>query len=184
MPLYKNLFVKLQYLLFSPRKFFTDSIKGKMFRTKDLVYLGLITIVLFAILHLTESQLSPEKDWPQFLAYLLGFLIGWALLYAFRTYFISSVLKRTGTENDIKQIGMVVGISMIINVFLFLVPLVLKSSTYHQYIEIGVYVWNLVLIIVGMMTLTKVKLVRAIVIVILMFGLETLFKYTISGIHI
>lgn len=108
-------------------------------------------------------------------------MLGLIVSLAFRTYFISMYLDKTGIEVDYRKIGMIVAIAMISNVLMFSVPLILQSSDYSTYIETGSKIWNLLLILIGIVSVYNIKWRQGIILLLIMSGFEMMFKYIIGG---
>lgn len=175
----------LYLLLIKPKRFFSSFVAGTEFRGRDLFILGVIIIPIITLVYGFKLYAEKYMDYSiEMVVYLAAFTIGQIASFAFRTYFISMILDRSGTETGYKKIGMVVGFAMSINILMTLVPIIFQTQDYNMLIEVIFKIWNLSLIVIGIIVLTEIKLYRAVLIVMVMFGFEMLVKTTLMGIQI
>ncbi|MBN1253637.1 MAG: hypothetical protein JXR51_00325 [Bacteroidales bacterium] len=180
--MYKNIFTNIHLLFFSPRQFFFNLIVDKKFKPKNLVYLVWALSFITTLLHVfTLNTAVWNNNLSHILVYLVSFLFGLIILYIFRIYFITMIFYKIGIETDYKNIGIIVGIAMISNIVLFLIQIIFNTNGFDNFIEILLTFWNMFLILVGVVELTKISFIRGIFILLIMFGFETMFKYAIIG---
>jgi hypothetical protein len=178
----KDFFTKIPYLILLPKKFFKETVSGKEFTTQNLIVTGAILIPLITVLHFFESDLLVKYgDTTKRIIYLAGFITGMALSFAFRTYLISLILNRSGFEIKFQQVGMVIGLSMIVYLIMYSIPIILGTHHFNKQIEIVMHVWNLLLIFIGIRTLTRISVYRGIVLIVIMFSIELFIRYAIFG---
>ena len=154
-----------------PRKYFKNVIGNNSFKLKDLIYLGLGGFTILMALHIFESQaVGRYSSGLERSIYLIGFSFGLVISFAFRTYFLTMILMKTGVEVKYPNIGMIVGIAMIADMIMLLIPIILQTSDYNRYIEIVTRIWNLILILIGIVSITDIRWIKGALMILIMFG--------------
>jgi hypothetical protein len=181
----KDTLIKTPLLFIRPKKYFKEVIGGKLYKVKDLVYFGLVLFPILMILHIFESKtLSRYGSGLEIGIYLFAFVLGLVVSLIFRTYFLSMVLNKTGTEVDYRIIGMIVSVAMISNLLMILIPTIIQTSDYNQFIEIIMRVWNLTMILIGIVCIYKINWIKGMILILIMFGFEMMFIYVIGGVRL
>ncbi len=82
----------------------------------------------------------------------------------------------SGCEADYKKVGIIVEVAMIANIILFLISALFQSAEYAVQIRMAMAIWNLSLILTGVLTLTGIGFFRGFWIVLIMAGYESMFR--------
>lgn len=181
----KDALIKIPILIIRPKKYFDEVIGNKSFTLKDLFHLGSVLFPILTILHIFEAKiLNRYNTGLEIGVYLFAFVLGLVISLIFRTYFLSIVLNKSGTEVDYKKIGMIAAISMISNLLMIMISIVLQTSEYNQFIEIIIRIWNLMLILIGVVVIYKIKWTKGAILLLIMFGFEMMFKFVIGGVSL
>ncbi len=181
----KQIFTNIPYLIISPKKYFKESISDKEFITKDLILICVILIPLISLMHFIEANVNLKiKDITQITVYSLAYMIGLTLSFLFRTYFVSVLLKKRGFEIRYQNIGMIIGIAMITNLIMYIIPIIIENNTFNGFIEFMMSIWSLLLILFGIQVLTKIKFFQGFLIVLTMVCFEFLVQLAFTGISI
>ncbi|WP_075591267.1 YIP1 family protein [Labilibacter marinus] len=169
-------------LLTKPRKFFAENILGKELGLRDLCLLCLLMFPTLTIFHLIESKtISRLQFGVGIIAYTASFLIGTILSFVFRTYFITALLNKLGYKLDYKKVGMVVGVAMLPVIVMLVVQLLIQSNNYNFLVVYIAKIWSLTIIFIGIHSISKVRISKAIVVVVTLLGFEIMFKCAIAG---
>ena len=94
------------------------------------------------------------------------------------------ILNKTGAAVDNRNIGMIVGIAMIANLIMILFPIILQTDDYNRHIEIIMRIWNLFLILTGLVSITEIRLIKGVLLIMIMFGFEMMIKFVFGEIII
>lgn len=178
----KDVLMKLPQVFLKPRKYFTHSISNNSYEIKDLLLVAGGVFPIIIVLHLLGSNNLPSLNSElEKVFYLLGITLGVSISFAFRTYFLTMVLNRSGANIDYKSIGMVVGIAFIPILLMYLMPILLQTSDYNRYLSYVMNAWNLLLIIIGVVTISGMSWIKAGLITLTMFGFEMVVKMVFAG---
>ena len=179
----KDVLIKMPLIFVKPRRYFKGVITKNTFTLSDLGYLNLMAFSIVLVYHLFQSQmLESAQNGLEQGVYLVGFTLGWVLSFAFRTYYLSMLLTKTGVAVDYRKIAMVVGMAFSPYLIMMLSTLFVPTAEYNQFINIAMQSWNLLLILIGVVGLTDIGWPKAALFVLSMFGIESLFEYLFSGI--
>ncbi|BAX81475.1 hypothetical protein [Labilibaculum antarcticum] len=183
--MHKDILIQLPYIFIQPQRYFREVIVNRTFVIKDLFYTAIGLFPIITILHIMESEvLSRFQTGLETFIYVFAFVLGLTFSLSFRTYFLTMVLKKMGHVYDYKSVGMIVGVSMIMNIIMILLPLIIQSADLNIYFEIVFRFWNLILILIGLVCLTKIRWIRIALVLLVMFGFEFMFRYLFGGIRL
>ncbi|MCF8299388.1 MAG: YIP1 family protein [Saprospiraceae bacterium] len=178
----KNIYTKIHLLFISPDKYFAETILDKEFKIKDIIVFSSFLFPIITILHLIQSSFNKNyNSSTEVIIFEIGFFVGLYVSLVFRTYIITLVISKSGFDVDYKQIAILVLVSLITSIFLFLIPIIFQLEDPIWFLGIFIRIWNLFLILVGIMVLTKIKFWRAFILILLIFGFEEMVKLVFYG---
>lgn len=173
----KNTIFQLPFLLLEPRKYFKEIISINTYTIKELLLVCLAIIGTRTILEISQPNFIESYDSVFTLSiHLLGFILGMAISISFRTYLISIILKKMLVEFDYRKIGMIVGLALLPNILLSTIPLILNTISLNETINTIAQIWNIVLVLIGLVTVFQIAWSRGFIIIFILIGIELIFK--------
>lgn len=90
--------------------------------------------LVLTVLHIFESEiLNRNGTVLEICVYLFSFVLGLAISLAFRTYFLTMILNKSGSEVDYRKIGMIVAVAMISNLIMILISIIFQMDDYNPH---------------------------------------------------
>ena len=178
----KDILIKIPSLIVYPRRYFNDVIDSNSFKLKDVVWLGLGIVVIFTILHIFQYNIFDYfKDMLSSGIYLGAFMLGIAVSFAFKTYFITTALQKTGVDVNYRKAGMVVCTAMIPGMVLLFLSLVFQAKEYYDQVDIVIRLWNYLLLVIGISVISGVRWTKIALLILVMYGYMLMIEFAFAG---
>jgi len=180
--MYKELFANIFNLIISPKKYFQETVKDKTFRTKNLIVIGIVLILLINFLQFFELYTTESfRNLSELTIYCVTYLVGFLFLIIFRIYFISLIITKLGFDVKFKQIVLLVELSMFVYLLMFIIKLFIQTNEFNDILEIIFKIWNLIIILAGILALTEIKFIRGLFYILVMFAFEMMIIFVFQG---
>lgn len=178
----KHLLSNLPKIFFQPKKYFEENIKNIDFMLSDLIIVGAIIFISFAILQLLKFQNDIfNQTVHEFSIYYLAFSLGITFSFITKSYILALILNKMNIEISGKTVGMIIGVSSITTATIFVFKLLFSSRDSAYLLDIIDSFWNFSLILIGILTLAQIKLIKGIIAVLILFGFDIMLRTLLQG---